>query len=66
MYLGIDLGGGVSTALGVELWGFLADSALAGQTWAVAPSLSLVWGPDSTTEELPLTADETQDESITR
>jgi hypothetical protein len=65
-YLGIDLGGGVSTALGVEVWGFLADSAAAGQTWAVAPSLSLVWGPGSTIEELPPAADETQDEGIAR
>lgn len=39
-YLMFDLGGGVSLGAGVEVWGILGE----GETWAVAPGLSLSWG----------------------
>jgi len=40
-FLDFHLGGGVSVGGGVEVWGFLG----AGETWAVAPSLTLTFGP---------------------
>lgn len=49
-FLDFHIGGGVSIGGGVEVWGFLG----AGATWAIAPSLTLTFGPPppppSTTE----------------
>jgi hypothetical protein len=39
-YVMFDLGGGVSLGAGIEVWGILG----VGETWAVAPGLSLAWG----------------------
>lgn len=40
-FFAVHLGGGASVGAGVEVWGFLG----AGATWAVAPSLTLTFGP---------------------
>lgn len=40
-FFAVHLGGGASLGAGVEVWGFLG----AGATWAVAPSLTLTFGP---------------------
>lgn len=40
-FFAIHLGGGASVGAGVEIWGLLG----AGATWAVAPTLTLTFGP---------------------
>jgi hypothetical protein len=40
-FLEFHLGGGASLGAGVEIWGFFGS----GQTYAVAPTLTLSWGP---------------------
>ena len=40
-FLEVHLGGGASLGGGVELWGFLG----AGASWALAPTLTLTFGP---------------------
>jgi hypothetical protein len=41
VFLDFHLGGGASLGGGVEIWGILG----AGETWAIAPSLTLTFGP---------------------
>jgi len=40
-FLDFHLGGGASLGGGIEVWGFLG----AGETWAVAPTITLTFGP---------------------
>ena len=44
-FLAAHLGGGVSLGGGLEFWGFLG----AGETWALAPTLTLTFGPPPVT-----------------
>lgn len=44
LFLDVHLGGGASLGGGLEVWGFLG----AGETWAIAPSLTLTFGPAPT------------------
>ncbi len=49
-YLAFDLGGGASIGAGIEAWGILG----VGETWAIAPGLTLAWGapvPEPALEE---------------
>jgi len=44
-FVDFHLGGGASLGVGLEVWGFLG----AGSTWAIAPTLTLTFGPPPAT-----------------